>query len=108
MKYYKPYTEIFQAFLNGETEGRSGSPDKPVKHIILGDQLHYLGNPILERCGDGSYILNMTRYDLKTLHTQRHLKEIELTGVKYRIALNVPKGYQGSLAPFAAEEEGER
>ena len=67
----KTQIQVVQDFLDGATEGRSGSGGNL---IIKGDQLIHYQTVIAERYGD-KIILNYSRYSLVTGKIQKAIKE---------------------------------
>ena len=67
----KTQIQVVQDFLDGATEGRSGSG---VNLIIKGDQLIHYQTVIAERYGD-KIILNYSRYSIVTGKIQKAIKE---------------------------------
>lgn len=90
--------QLIQKFIDGQKEGRSGSPENPGNLKILGDQLIHYETPIIERYKKG-YIFNNTRYSLQTGLLQKKAKSVidesQRTDIK-----QVPAGYKGSLVDF--------
>ena len=98
----KPKTQIqvVQEFLDGVTEGRSGSGGNLQ---IKGNQLIHYQTVIAERYGE-KIILNITRYSLVTGKIQKSIKELlpeDKLIVISRIAIN----YMGTLVDKLPKEE---
>ena len=91
----KTQIQVVQDFLDGATEGRSGSGGNL---IIKGDQLIHYQTVIAERYGD-KIILNYSRYSIVTGKIQKAIKE------KVPLIGKVPINYALSLKAKIEEQE---
>ena len=71
----KTFVDVINMFLDGATEGHSGTEQSPGNMSIRGVQLLHYNTPILERIEGGKYIFNNTRYSLQTGRVQKVIKE---------------------------------
>ena len=91
---------VVQDFLDGATEGRSGSGGNL---IIKGDQLIHYQTVIAERYGD-KIILNYSRYSLVTGKIQKAIKE-KVPEDELVLIGKVPINYALSLKAKVEEQE---
>lgn len=96
----KTQIQVVQDFLDGATEGRSGSGGNL---IIKGDQLIHYQTVIAERYGD-KIILNYSRYSLVTGKIQKAIKE-KVPEDKLVLIGKVPTNYALSLKAKVEEQE---
>ncbi len=98
----KTQIQVVQDFLDGATEGRSGSGGNL---IIKGDQLIHYQTVIAERYGD-KIILNYSRYSIVTGKIQKAIKE-KVPEDKLVLIGKVPINYALSLKAKVEEQEVE-
>lgn len=67
------FQQLINMFVDGATEGYSGTKTNRGNLKIVGDQLIHYNTPIAERFGN-KIILNTTRYSLQTGQLQKRLK----------------------------------
>lgn len=67
------FQQLIKRFLDGDKEGRSGTPIKPGTLKIVDNQLIHYNTPVAERYNN-KIILNITRYSLQTGKLQKKLK----------------------------------
>lgn len=90
--------QLIEAFLNGETEGITGTANNPGTLKIRGNQLIHYETPILERYKN-KYIFNVTRYSLITGQVQKKIKA--MVDEKNRIDIKqVPSNINSSLSEY--------
>jgi hypothetical protein len=68
------FQQLINMFVDGATEGYSGTKTNRGNLKIVGDQLIHYNTPIAERFGN-KIILNTTRYSLQTGQLQKKIKE---------------------------------
>ena len=100
MNYYKNGRLLAKAFIEGETNGTIGREHHPGNLRIVGTQLFHYETPILERCDDGEFILNVARYSRVTGVIQKWLKNETLNNIPFKEAHKVEIGYKGSLKDY--------
>ncbi|SCJ65748.1 Uncharacterised protein [uncultured Ruminococcus sp.] len=67
------FQQVINLFVDGATEGYSGTKTNQGNLKIKGEQLIHYNTPIAERYGD-MFILNTTRYSLQTGQLQKKIK----------------------------------
>lgn len=89
---------IINDFIEGATEGISGTQSNPGNLKIVGDRIIHFNTPILERY-EGRYLLNMTRYSIQTGRLQKLIKEL-IDEEQYVVVLKVPMDTKDSLRKY--------
>lgn len=67
------FQQVIDMFMDGCTEGYSGTKKNQGNLRIKGDQIIHYNTPIAERF-ENKYILNTTRYSLETGQLQKKIK----------------------------------
>ena len=89
---------LIESFLNGATDGISGSRSNPGNLKIVEDKLFHYNTVIAERCGD-KILVNYTRYSVQTGRVQKILKEL-VPEDKFVQLMHVPIEYRESLKKY--------
>lgn len=97
MESIKP-DELIRAFLNGETDMRSGTKRNPGPLRIMNDKLICFQTVICERFGD-KYIINPTFYSRQTNIAQNILLNL-IPKERQILVSGVPFIYWGSLKDY--------
>ncbi|WP_029071021.1 hypothetical protein [Kandleria vitulina] len=89
--------QLIESFMDGDTNGITGTKSSPGDLKIIGDQLIHYMTPILERYNTDSYIFNMTQYSIQTGRVQKIIK----AKIKdYIIVKKIPRDYKGKLSDY--------
>jgi hypothetical protein len=95
------FQQVIDLFIDGATEGYSGTKNNKGNLQIKGNQLIHYNTPIAERLGD-KFILNISRYSLQTGQLQKKIKESIPEDKRIDIK-RVPSETQQSLKDFIEE-----
>ena len=91
--------QLIAQFLDGVNEGYTGPKSNPGNLKIRDGKLIHYSTVIAERCENGKFIVNLSRYSIQTGNVQKQLKAA-LEGVDYYVVKGVPIDYKGALIDF--------
>lgn len=94
----KNQQQLIEDFINGATEGKTGSSTNPGTLKIKGNQLIHFDTPILERY-ENKYIFNITRYSILTGLVQKKIKAMITEENRIEIK-QIPANIQCSLSKY--------
>ena len=90
---------LIDSFLDGATEGVTGTKSNPGNLRIINNQLIHYQTPIAERIDNYRIIVNLSQYSIQTGNVQKQLKQA-LDEKPYIAVKKVPRDYKGSLKDF--------
>ena len=92
------FSEVISSFINGATEGCSGTRSNPGNLKIVEDRLVHYDTTIMERTTN-RLIVNLSQYSIQTGRLQKLIKSM-INEDECDTVYKVPRDYHGSLTAF--------